>query len=94
MPQDEPIMIEAEWLTKAFDSFVAVRDVSLRVKAGGVLALLGPNGAGKTTTVRMLSGILVPTSGQARIAGENQEHRLNLTMQKPLKQDQRHDHNQ
>ncbi len=69
MPQDEPLMIEAERLTKAFGSFVAVRDVSLRVKAGGVLALLGPNGAGKTTTVRMLSGILVPTSGQARIAG-------------------------
>jgi ABC-2 type transport system ATP-binding protein len=69
MPQDEPLMIEAEGLTKAFGSFVAVRDVSLRVKAGGVLALLGPNGAGKTTTVRMLSGILVPTSGQARIAG-------------------------
>ena len=62
-------MIEAEWLTKTFGNFVAVRDVSLRVKAGGVLALLGPNGAGKTTTVRMLSGILVPTSGQARIAG-------------------------
>jgi len=69
MPQDERIMIEAEWLTKTFGNFVAVRDVSLRVKAGGVLALLGPNGAGKTTTVRMLSGILVPTSGQARIAG-------------------------
>jgi ABC-2 type transport system ATP-binding protein len=68
MPQDERIMIEAEWLTKTFGNFVAVRDVSLRVKAGGVLALLGPNGAGKTTTVRMLSGILVPTSGQARIA--------------------------
>src|SRR5512143_3448535 len=69
MAQDEQIMIEAEQLTKAFGNFVAVRDVSLRVKAGGVLALLGPNGAGKTTTVRMLSGILVPTSGQARIAG-------------------------
>jgi ABC-2 type transport system ATP-binding protein len=69
MPPDEPIMIEAERLSKTFGSFVAVNDVSLRVKAGGVLALLGPNGAGKTTTVRMLSGILVPTVGQARIAG-------------------------
>ncbi len=69
MPQEEQIMIEAERLSKTFGSFVAVHDVSLRVKAGGVLALLGPNGAGKTTTVRMLSGILVPTSGQARIAG-------------------------
>jgi ABC-2 type transport system ATP-binding protein len=63
------VMIEAEHLSKTFGNFVAVREVSLRVKAGGVLALLGPNGAGKTTTVRMLSGILVPTSGQARIAG-------------------------
>jgi len=69
MPQEEQIMIEAERLSKTFGNFVAVNDVSLRVKAGGVLALLGPNGAGKTTTVRMLSGILVPTSGQARIAG-------------------------
>jgi ABC-2 type transport system ATP-binding protein len=69
MQPDEPIMIEAARLSKTFGSFVAVNDVSLRVKAGGVLALLGPNGAGKTTTVRMLSGILVPTVGQARIAG-------------------------
>jgi ABC-2 type transport system ATP-binding protein len=69
MSQEEYIMIEAEQLCKTFGNFVAVRDVSLRVKAGGVLALLGPNGAGKTTTVRMLSGILVPTAGHARIAG-------------------------
>ncbi len=69
MTEDEQFMIEAERLSKTFDKFVAVREVSLRVRAGGVLALLGPNGAGKTTTVRMLSGILVPTSGKARIAG-------------------------
>ncbi len=62
-------MIEADRLNKNFGNFVAVHDVSLRVAAGGVLALLGPNGAGKTTTVRMLSGILTPTSGHARIAG-------------------------
>ena len=62
-------MIEARNLSKKFGDFVAVRDVSLRVNAGAVMALLGPNGAGKTTTVRMLSGILVPTSGQAIIAG-------------------------
>ena len=62
-------MIEADRLSKTFGNFVAVREVSLRVAAGGVLALLGPNGAGKTTTVRMLSGILTPTSGHARIAG-------------------------
>src|SRR3972149_5284621 len=62
-------MIEARNLSKKFGDFVAVGDVSLQVNAGVVMALLGPNGAGKTTTVRMLSGILVPTSGQAIIAG-------------------------
>ena len=69
MPLEDAYTIEVDRLSKTFGNFVAVREVSLRVKAGGVLALLGPNGAGKTTTVRMLSGILVPTSGQARIVG-------------------------
>jgi ABC-2 type transport system ATP-binding protein len=62
-------MIEAEGLGKTFGDFVAVREVSLHVAAGEMLALLGPNGAGKTTTVRMLAGILSPTTGWARIAG-------------------------
>ncbi|MBA3534165.1 MAG: ABC transporter ATP-binding protein [Ardenticatenales bacterium] len=62
-------MIEAEQLTKQFDEFVAVRDLSLQVAEGEVLALLGHNGAGKTTTIRCLSAILEPTRGWARIAG-------------------------
>jgi ABC-2 type transport system ATP-binding protein len=62
-------MIETVGLTKHFDDFVAVSDVSLSVNPGQVLALLGPNGAGKTTTVRMLSAILLPTAGGARVAG-------------------------
>jgi ABC-2 type transport system ATP-binding protein len=62
-------MIESHELTKDFDGFRAVNQVSLTVPAGTVLALLGPNGAGKTTTVRMLTSILAPTSGWARIAG-------------------------
>ena len=62
-------MIETYGLTKHFDDFVAVDDVSLSVKPGQVLALLGPNGAGKTTTVRMLCAILNPTKGGARVAG-------------------------
>jgi ABC-2 type transport system ATP-binding protein len=64
-------MIEAVNLTKEFGEFTAVRDVSLNVSEGEVLALLGPNGAGKTTTVRMLGAILKPTRGSARIAGHD-----------------------
>ncbi|MBZ0287217.1 MAG: ABC transporter ATP-binding protein, partial [Anaerolineae bacterium] len=62
-------MIEAHELTKDFEQFRAVDRVSLDVPTGSVLALLGPNGAGKTTTVRMLTSILAPTSGWARLAG-------------------------
>ncbi len=62
-------MIEARDLTKVFGDRRAVDGVSLDVRAGEILVLLGPNGAGKTTTVRMLAGILRPSSGSARIAG-------------------------
>lgn len=62
-------MIFAENLTKQFDQFVAVDGVNLDVPQGNVLVLLGPNGAGKTTTVRMLTSILRPTCGLARVAG-------------------------
>jgi ABC-2 type transport system ATP-binding protein len=62
-------MIECEDLSKYFDSFKAVDGVSLDVKPGEVLALLGQNGAGKTTTVRMLTSVLAPTRGWAKVAG-------------------------
>jgi ABC-2 type transport system ATP-binding protein len=62
-------MIEAEALTKDFNDFRAVDNITLRVDPGTVFAILGPNGAGKTTTVRMLTSILVPTSGRASVAG-------------------------
>lgn len=62
-------LIETYELTKQFGDLVAVDNVSLRVKAGEVLALLGPNGAGKTTTIRMLASILGPTQGRALIKG-------------------------
>ncbi len=64
-------MIEATDLHKYFGQFHAVRGISLHVPAGQVLALLGPNGAGKTTTVRMLSAILKPNRGTARVAGHD-----------------------
>ncbi|HEX6291829.1 MAG TPA: ABC transporter ATP-binding protein [Herpetosiphonaceae bacterium] len=64
-------MIEATDLHKYFGTFHAVRGISLHVAAGEVLALLGPNGAGKTTTVRMLSAILQPNRGTARVAGHD-----------------------
>jgi ABC-2 type transport system ATP-binding protein len=64
-------LIETSGLTKSFESLMAVKDVSLRVAEGEIMALLGPNGAGKTTTIRMLASILRPSSGWARISGHS-----------------------
>jgi ABC-2 type transport system ATP-binding protein len=58
-------------LCKRFGSFTAVKDVNFEVERGEVFGLLGPNGAGKTTLVRMLTTLLPPTSGEARVAGED-----------------------
>ena len=60
-------LVSAEHLTRAFDDRVAVRDVSLSVNSGEIVALLGPNGAGKTTTMRMLAGLILPSSGRITI---------------------------
>ena len=61
--------LAAEGLTKQFDSVTAVDNVSLEVRSGEIVGLLGPNGAGKTTMLRMLAGILTPTSGRVAING-------------------------
>ena len=65
------ISIKASSLTKDFGSVHAVRDLDLEIPVGTRFGFLGPNGAGKTTTVRMLSGLLKPTSGQASVFGMN-----------------------
>jgi len=62
-------MIEIDNLTKTFGSFKAVDGLSLRVEPGEIFGFLGPNGAGKTTTVKILSGIMRPTSGRVCVAG-------------------------
>ena len=61
--------IEARHLTRRFGDFVAVNDVSFEVRAGEVFGFLGSNGAGKSTTIRMLCGLLRPTSGTALVGG-------------------------
>jgi len=62
-------LVEIENLSKRYGNFEAVSQFSLKVGAGELFALLGPNGAGKTTTIRMLMGILQPSTGSARIGG-------------------------
>ena len=70
-------MIELNNLVKSFGSLVAVNGVSLKVQKGEFFALLGPNAAGKTTSIRLLTGLMKPTSGSASIAGfDVQEHPL------------------
>jgi ABC-2 type transport system ATP-binding protein len=62
--------LTAQHLTRHFGDRVAVADVSFELEAGQIFALLGPNGAGKTTTLRMLAGLIGPTSGSVKIGGE------------------------
>ncbi|MBP7288949.1 MAG: ABC transporter ATP-binding protein [Nannocystaceae bacterium] len=64
-------MVLAESLARHFGALVAVRDVSLRIERGEVFGVLGPNGAGKSTTIRMLCGLLDPSSGSARVVGHD-----------------------
>ena len=64
----DPIIV-ADHLARHFGPMVAVRDVSFRVERGEIFGVLGPNGAGKSTTIRMLCGILDPTSGHGTVVG-------------------------
>ena len=65
----EPAMIQLDHLIKKFGDLTAVNDVSLKIGRGEFFAMLGPNAAGKTTTIKLLTGLMKPTSGCARIAG-------------------------
>jgi len=67
--QSAPAVIIVEGLTKRFGSFTAVEDVSFQVRRGEIFGFLGPNGSGKSTTIRMLCGLLSPTSGRASVLG-------------------------
>src|SRR5579872_210701 len=64
-------ILEVKNLTKKFNDFVAVDNISLTLKEGEILGFLGPNGAGKTTTIQMLLGVLTPTSGDIFYFGKN-----------------------
>ena len=63
--------IDTTALTRRFGDFTAVQDVNLSVTAGQFFGFLGPNGAGKSTTIKMLTGLLAPTSGSIRILGKD-----------------------
>jgi ABC-2 type transport system ATP-binding protein len=63
--------IETHKLTKTYGDFTAVNDLSLAVHTGEVFGFLGPNGAGKTTTIKMLMGMLIPSSGTAQVHGQD-----------------------
>jgi ABC-2 type transport system ATP-binding protein len=64
-------IIQAQNLTKKFDKFTAVNDVTFNVNKGEIFAFLGPNGAGKTTTIKMLTTLLRPTAGTITLNGIN-----------------------
>src|SRR5215204_400596 len=69
IPFSTSTAVETFSLVKQFGSFVAVDNIDLRVRRGGFFGFLGPNGAGKSTTIKMLTGLLAPTSGQLRVLG-------------------------
>jgi len=72
------VLLETQNLTKRYGEKLAVEDVSLRVNEGEIFGFLGPNGAGKTTTIKMIIGLLQPTSGSVMVAGYN-------VLEQPLK---------
>jgi len=76
-----PPILEVENLCKKYGDFEAVKGISFAVEEGEVFGLLGPNGAGKTQTISMLTGVIEPTSGTARIGGYDLHDDLNEVKQ-------------
>ena len=68
---DAPVILETRGLVKRFGEFTAVKSVSFSVQRGEIFGYLGANGAGKSTTIRILCGLLTPTSGEAIVAGHD-----------------------
>ncbi|HHH53426.1 MAG TPA: ABC transporter ATP-binding protein [Bacteroidetes bacterium] len=73
MKAESEYIVEVEDLTRKFGDFVAVNKISFKVKKGEIFGFLGANGAGKTTAMKMLTGLLEPTSGKAIVAGYDVE---------------------
>lgn len=73
---ERPLAIEVKGLVKRFDGTLAVDGVDLEVPEGAIYGILGPNGAGKTTVLRMLLGIIDPDSGERRVLGHTDPHRI------------------
>ena len=65
------MLVEVENLSKTFDDFHAVDNVSFGIERGEIIGMLGPNGAGKTTTIHMILGLITPTSGRISIFGKS-----------------------
>lgn len=67
--RENSIAVKVEGLTRRFGDFMAVDSISLNIKRGEIFGFLGPNGAGKSTTIKMLCGLLIPTSGKGFVGG-------------------------
>ena len=74
MQSAKEILLKTEHLTKIYNDFTAVNDLSIEIRKGEIVGFLGPNGAGKTTTISMLSTILKPSNGMITIEGHNIIH--------------------
>ena len=68
-PEDQEVVIRARALSKSFGTVEAVRELDLEIHRGEIFGFLGPNGAGKSTTIRMLVGLMMPTSGTCHVLG-------------------------